>query len=143
MSMDRTVGDDESAIVNFEGMHARTASVSGQAFLDELDKNNMMDAGEHPLAAAGIPVALVGPGVNDQRLSATGADGSFSFGGLRAGSYQLVVPIDATVAATLAAATSRTADRGRATPSPSESARPSRRPFRSTSRTRRSTSRCR
>ena len=104
MSMDRTVGDDESAIVNFEGAHARTASVSGQAFLDELDKNNMMDAGEHPLAAAGIPVALVGPGVNDQRLSATGADGSFSFGGLRAGSYQLVVPIDATVAATLAAA---------------------------------------
>ncbi|MXW34663.1 MAG: hypothetical protein F4Z60_03405, partial [Chloroflexi bacterium] len=103
MSMDRAVGDDESAIVNFEGAHARTASVSGQAFLDELDKNNMMDAGEHPLAAAGIPVALVGPGVNDQRLSATGADGSFSFGGLRAGSYQLVVPIDATVAATLAA----------------------------------------
>ena len=103
MSMDRTVGDDESAIVNFEGQHARTASVSGQAFLDELDKNNMMDAGEHPLAAAGIPVALVGPGVNDQRLSATGADGSFSFSGLRAGSYQLVVPIDATVAATLAA----------------------------------------
>ena len=103
MSMDRTVGDDESAIVNFEGQHARTASVSGQAFLDELDKNNMMDAGEHPLAAAGIPVALVGPGVNDQRLSATGPDGSFSFGGLRAGSYQLVVPIDATTAAALAA----------------------------------------
>ncbi|MXY16865.1 MAG: hypothetical protein F4Y57_07675 [Acidobacteria bacterium] len=104
MSRDVTVGDDDAAIVEFDGMHARTASVSGQAFLDELDKNNMMDAGEHPLAAAGIPVALVGPGVNDQRLSATGADGSFSFGGLRAGSYQLVVPIDATVAATLAAA---------------------------------------
>ena len=103
MSMDRTVGDDESAIVNFEGQHARNSSVSGQAFLDELDKNDMMDAGEHPLPAAGIPVALVGPGVNDQRLSATGPDGSFSFGGLRAGSYQLVVPIDATVAATLAA----------------------------------------
>ena len=103
MSMDRTVGDDESAIVNFEGQHARTASVSGQAFLDELDKNDMMDAGEHPLPAAGVPVALVGPGVNDQRLSATGPDGSFSFGGLRAGSYQLVVPIDATTAAALAA----------------------------------------
>ncbi|MDE0073695.1 MAG: hypothetical protein OXU32_06905 [Gammaproteobacteria bacterium] len=103
MSMDRTVGDDESAIVNFEGAHARTASVSGHLFLDELDKNDMMDAGEHPLAHAGIPVALVGPGVNDQRLSATGADGSFMFSGLRAGSYQLVVPIDATVAATLAA----------------------------------------
>ena len=104
MSRDVTVGDDESAIENFDGQHARTASVSGQAFLDELDKNDMMDAGEHPLPAAGIPVALVGPGVNDQRLSATGPDGSFSFGGLRAGSYQLVVPIDATAAAALAAA---------------------------------------
>ena len=103
MSQDRTVGDDDSQIVNFEGQHARTASVSGMAFIDELNKNKMMDAGEHPLAQAGIPVALVGPGVNDQRLSATGADGSFSFPGLRAGSYQLVVPIDATVAAALAA----------------------------------------
>ena len=103
MSQDRTVGDDDSQIVNFEGAHARTASVSGQLFLDELDKNDEQDAGEHPLAQAGIPVALVGPGVNDQRLSATGADGSFSFSGLRAGSYQLVVPIDATTAAALAA----------------------------------------
>ena len=104
MSTARTVGDDESAIVNFEGQHATNSSVSGQLFLDELDKNNMMDAGEHPLAQAGIPVALVGPGVNDQRLSATGPDGSFSFPDLQAGSYQLVVPIDATVAAALAAA---------------------------------------
>ena len=103
MSQDRTVGDDESAIVNFDGMHARTASVSGQLFLDELDKNDMMDAGEHPLPAPGVPVALVGPGVNDQRLSATNAAGQFSFGGLRAGSYQLVVPIDATASAALAA----------------------------------------
>ena len=103
MSQDRTVGDDESAIVNFEGAHARTARVSGMLFLDELDKNDMMDAGEHPLAQAGIPVALVGPGVNDQRLSATDAAGAFSFSGLRAGSYQLVVPIDAATAAALAA----------------------------------------
>ena len=103
MSMDRTVGDDDSQIVNFEGMHARTASVGGQLFLDELDKNDMMDAGEHPLPAPGVPVALVGPGVNDQRLSATNAAGQFSFGGLRAGSYQLVVPIDAAASAVLAA----------------------------------------
>ena len=103
MSMDRTVGDDDSQIVNFDGQHARTASVSGQLFLDELDKNDMMDAGEHPLPAPGVPVALVGPGVNDQRLSATNAAGQFSFGGLRAGSYQLVVPIDAAASAALAA----------------------------------------
>ncbi len=103
MSQDRTVGDDESAIVNFEGEHAMTASVKGMLFLDELDKNDAHDAGEHPLAHAGIPVALVGPGVNDQRLSATGPDGSFMFPNLQAGPYQLVVPIDATVAAALAA----------------------------------------
>ena len=103
MSKAVTVGDDDSQIVPFDGQHARTASVSGQLFLDELDKNDMMDAGEHPLPAAGVPVALVGPGVNDQRLSATGPDGSFGFSGLRAGSYQLVVPIDATAAAALAA----------------------------------------
>ncbi|MDE0073701.1 MAG: carboxypeptidase regulatory-like domain-containing protein [Gammaproteobacteria bacterium] len=103
MSMDRTVGDDESAIVNFEGAHARTASVSGMVFLDEATKNNMYDEGEHPLAHAGIPVALVGPGVNEQRLGATDATGAFSFTELQAGPYQLVVLINATVAAALAA----------------------------------------
>ena len=47
----------------------------------------------------------MGPGgINDQRTDVTRPDGSFSFSGLRAGSYQLVVPIDATVAAALAAA---------------------------------------
>ena len=103
MSETRTVGDDDAQIVNFEGAHATTASVSGMLFIDELDNNDMHDAGEHPLAQAGIPVALVGPGVNEQRLRATGADGSFSFPGLRAGPYQLIVPINATVAAALAA----------------------------------------
>jgi len=34
--------------------------------------------------------AVVGPGVNDQRLSATGPDGSFMFPGLQAGSYHTV-----------------------------------------------------
>ena len=103
MSSDVELGDDESAIVNFEGMHARTASVSGMVFLDEATKNDMHDEGEHPLAHAGIPVALVGPGVNEQRLGATDATGAFSFDGLRSGPYQLVVLIDATVAAALAA----------------------------------------
>ncbi len=103
MSQDVTVGDDESAIVSFEGAHARTASVSGMVFLDEATKNDMYDEGEHPLAHAGIPVALVGPGVNEQRLGATDAMGAFSFEGLQAGPYQLVVLINATVAAALSA----------------------------------------
>ena len=67
--------------MNFEGAHARTASVSGMGFLDEATNNDMFDEGEHPLAHAGIPVALVGPGVNEQRLGATDATGAFSFTG--------------------------------------------------------------
>ena len=104
MSTDVTLGDDESAIVNFEGAHARTASVSGMVFIDEATKNDMYDEGEHSVAHAGIPVALVGPGVNEQRLGATDETGAFSFTGLRAGPYQLVVLINADVAAALAAA---------------------------------------
>ena len=104
MSADLALGDDESAIVNFEGMHARTASVSGMVFIDELMKNNMFDEGEYPLAHAGLPVALVGPGVNEQRIGATDATGAFSFSGLQAGPYQLVVLLSADVAAALAAA---------------------------------------
>ncbi len=103
MSEDVTLGDDESKIVNFEGAHATTASVSGMVFLDEATKNDMFDEGEAPLAHAGIPVALVGPGVNEQRVGATDDTGAFSFTGLRSGPYQLVVLIDATVAAALAA----------------------------------------
>ena len=103
MSSDVTVGDDESKIANFEGAHATTASVSGMLFIDELTKNDMHDEGETALAQAGVPVALVGPGVNDQRLSATNAEGQFMFSDLRAGPYQLIVPIGAQVAAALAA----------------------------------------
>ena len=90
MSMDVEVADDATAIVNFDGMHAATASVSGVVFIDEATKNDMLDEGEHPVAQAGIPVALVGPGVNDQMLGATDEMGAFTFAGLKAGSYQLV-----------------------------------------------------
>ena len=48
-------------------------------------------------------MALVGPGVNEQRVGATDASGAFSFTGLRAGHYQLVVNVNMTVAAALAA----------------------------------------
>ena len=103
MSTPVSVADDATAIVNFEGSHATTASVSGMLFIDELDNNDAYDEGEVPLPASGVPVALVGPGVNDQRLSATNAEGQFMFSGLRAGPYQLIVPITAEVAAELAA----------------------------------------
>ena len=103
MSAEVTLADDQSAIQNFEGAHARTASVSGMVFLDEATKNDMYDEGETPLAHAGIPVALVGPGVDELDLTQTDENGQFSFTGKRAGPYQLVVNINATVAAALVA----------------------------------------
>ena len=103
MSSDVSVADDATEIVNFEGSHATTAIVSGMLFIDELDNNDAYDEGEAALPAARVPVALVGPGVNEQKLRATNAEGQFMFSGLRAGYYQLIVPITADVAAELAA----------------------------------------
>ncbi len=101
-SVDAAVGEDESRIVNFEGKHATTASVSGMAYVDEGTKNDVFDEGERALTRAEIPVALVGPGVNEQRVGATDEEGRFSFEGLKAGSYQLVALIDASATAMLA-----------------------------------------
>ena len=105
MSKTVTVDDNDAQIVPFDGQHARTASVSGRFFIDELDKNDMMDAGEHPAPtpAPGARVDLVGPGVGQTTSTQTRPDGSFMFSGLRAGTYQLVVPIDAAAAAALMA----------------------------------------
>ena len=103
MSKAVTVGDDDAQIVPFDGQHARTASVSGRFFIDELDKNDMMDAGEDAVPAPGVRVDLTGPGVGQTTSTQTGPDGSFMFSGLRAGSYRLVVPIDAAAAAALMA----------------------------------------
>ncbi len=106
MSMDVTVGDDETAIVNFEGMHARTASVTVQLFVDEgpNGRNDMMDDGEMafptpemlamvaelglPLA---LPISLAGPGVHDMQQGMAMPDGSVVFSGLMAGEYQVIV----------------------------------------------------
>ncbi len=102
-SEDVELGDNVSEIVNFEGAHATTSSVSGFAFLDESAKNDEFDEGEGVLAHAGIPVVLVGPTVANRELGMTDAEGRFSFEGLRAGRYELAVPVDAAVAADLAA----------------------------------------
>ena len=109
MSQDKTVGDDESAIVNFEGAHARTASVSGMLFLDEASKDDAYNEGEdafpapfilQALQTAGVtlppqvpaPITLVGPGVNDFTPGSLNlATGGFSFSGLVAGNYELRV----------------------------------------------------
>ena len=101
MSQDVTVGDDETAIANFDGTHATTASVSGMLYLDEAAKNDSYDEGEDPFPAAGVPVVLVGPGVEQQRPNATDEKGQFMFSDLKAGAYQLVVTITPEVQALL------------------------------------------
>ncbi len=97
-SKDVTVADDEAAIVNFEGSHATTASISGMLYVDEGTNNDMMDEGETPFAAAGVPVTLVGPGVHDLNTALTNEMGQFMFSELRSGAYQLVVQIPDAVA---------------------------------------------
>ncbi len=118
--------DDQSAIVNFSGTHARTASVSGMLFIDEVVQDKMYNAGEPsiteaiaPLVAAGAldqevvagllakaKVKLRGPDLNTMQDIDINADGSFSTGeSLVAGTYQVELPVnDDDVAAGLAAA---------------------------------------
>ena len=133
MSAAVTLDDDESAIQNFEGAHARTSSVSGMLFIDEATKNGMYDEGEdgfpsaailQALQAAGVqlppmlpvPITLHGPGLNEmQSGSLSLATGQFSFGMLRAGDYELRIGSLASVLSALpaeAAAVLRDFERG-------------------------------
>ena len=116
MSETRTVGDDDSQIVNFEGDHDTSASLSVMLFIDEASKNDMHDPGEdafpsaamlQALQAAGVqlpmlpvPVSLVGPAVNRMKSGALNlATGQITFSDLQAGSYQLQVGSIAALAA--------------------------------------------
>ena len=103
-SMDVTLEDDMTSIVNFEAEHAATASVTVQLFVDEGTKNDMMDEGEPgfptpamlamvaelglPLA---LPISLAGPGVHDTQDGMAMPDGSVVFADLKAGQYQVIV----------------------------------------------------
>ena len=108
-SMDVELGDDDTQIVNFMGMHARTASVTVRMFVDEGTKNDMHDEGEYAFPSAqmlaGVApqnlgmlleglmgvMSLAGPGVHDTNDVQIMQDGSFVFAGLMAGDYQLIV----------------------------------------------------
>ncbi len=107
-SMDVTLEDDMTSIVNFEAEHAATASVTVRLFIDEGDngRNDDMDEGEgafpsaemiEMVAAMGLPlpldqvVSLAGPGVHDMQEGMTAPDGSVVFANLKAGDYQVIV----------------------------------------------------
>ncbi|MDE2876867.1 MAG: hypothetical protein OXQ93_15610, partial [Gemmatimonadota bacterium] len=113
-SADLAVAQDEAVVQNFEGMHTRTASVSGYLFLDEVDANGMHDEGEPPLAMSeemmaalaaagipGVPLLLQGPGVNDVRPGFAMPDGSYAFEGLMAGSYRVLINMTDELAAAI------------------------------------------
>ncbi len=95
------LADDQSAIVNFEGTHTRTASVSGMMYLDEAPQDKMYTANEPAFAHEGIPLLLQGPGINDVTAGATAADGSFAFEGLAAGPYRVLVNLTEEAAAAI------------------------------------------
>ena len=111
---DLEVAQDAAVVQNFEGMHTRTASVSGMLFLDEVNADGMHTEGEPPLAMSaemmaaltaagipGVPLLLQGPGVNDVRPGFVMPDGSYAFEGLMAGSYRVLINMTDELAAAI------------------------------------------
>ena len=94
-SAELEVAQDASVIQNFDGMHTRTASVSGMLFLDEINNDKMHNEGEPAFAFPGVPLLLQGPGVNDVQFGFSMADGSYAFENLMAGSYRVLINMDA------------------------------------------------
>ena len=103
MSKSVTLGDDDKQTLNFTGSHKMTAMVSGMLFVDEGANggNGEYDEGENAHPAPGVVVVLVGPAVVQQTPGVTDETGAFSFSGLRAGKYQLVVTVPAEVEAAM------------------------------------------
>ena len=96
------LGDEEAKIVDFEGEHTTTASVSGMMFADELVNDSMYTDGEPMLPFPGFPLLLNGPTIGEVRLGMTDSTGMFSFDSLKAGQYNLVINLPDSVKAILA-----------------------------------------
>ncbi|MGD8322456.1 MAG: SdrD B-like domain-containing protein, partial [Gemmatimonadota bacterium] len=91
-SYDVTVAVGESKVQNFSGQLQTTASITGTLFVDENVKNGTYDSTEQPLAVANVTITLQN-GLNDPnpQTTQTAADGSYSFTGLAAGTYQISI----------------------------------------------------
>ena len=84
------LGDEVAEIVDFAGEHTTTASVSGMMFLDEIVKDSVRTADE-PDFEATIPLFLRGPGLGEVIKGTSDSTGMYSFEGLKAGTYQVLV----------------------------------------------------
>ena len=102
-SVDQNVMQDSAEVVNFVGKHQKTAMVSGQLFIDEVEADGMLTDGEPPFARAGVPLLLQGPGVGEVQFGLTGADGSYSFPNLIAGTYRVLIDLNEDVVDSLTA----------------------------------------
>ena len=98
------LAEDAAHIQDFMGMHTRTASVSGYLYLDEGPTDEMYNEGEPKLPGGGVPLLLQGPGIADVIPGMSDSTGAYSFGGLQAGSYRVLVAMNETVGAALTAA---------------------------------------
>ena len=98
------LGDDEAEIVDFAGEHTATASISGVMFADEVTVDSLYTEGEPLLPFDSFPLILQGPGVNDARLAATDSTGAYSFDGLKAGQYNVVIDLPDALEAALSKA---------------------------------------
>ena len=99
LEMDVELGDDEVGIVNFNGRHTMTASISGVLFLDEVQNDGVLTESEPSLSRAGIELLLQGPGAQDVVRSVTNGSGAYAFEGLKAGSYRVLVAAGDTLTA--------------------------------------------
>ena len=98
------LGDEEPRIVDFEGEHTATASISGVLFADELVNDGMYTEGEPMLPFDSFPLLLQGPGLDQVTPGATDATGAFSFDALKAGQYNLIINLPDKLKAALAKA---------------------------------------
>ena len=85
------LGEEEARIVDFEGGHTMTASVSGMMFVDEMTPDSMYQEGEAVFDAVDIPLKLVGPAPDDVTEGMSDSTGMYSFDSLQAGTYRVTV----------------------------------------------------
>ena len=98
------VNNDDFLIVDFEGEHTKTASISGMLFIDEGGQTALAhDAGEPvldldavlPEDMPGLPITLLGPELTSPPTDGFASrEGMYSFGNLQAGTYVINVDVE-------------------------------------------------